>query len=88
VLAGLDSGSIALDGINAAECFGLLLQNTQEGIFADPVYGGNRDMGRMEADRVSGRAIRLSGWGRARHNEPYPLPPVGIMGRSDWTIRE
>jgi gluconate 2-dehydrogenase gamma chain len=21
-----------------------------------------------------------------RHNEPYPLPPVGIMGRSDWQV--
>ena len=19
-----------------------------------------------------------------RHNQPYPLPPVSIMGRSDW----
>jgi gluconate 2-dehydrogenase gamma chain len=23
-----------------------------------------------------------------RHNEAYPLPPVGITGRSDWTARE
>jgi gluconate 2-dehydrogenase gamma chain len=23
-----------------------------------------------------------------RHGEPYPLPPVSIMGRSDWIVRE
>ena len=43
VLAGLESGSIALKGIEGAQFFALLLQNTQEGFFADPIYGGNRD---------------------------------------------
>jgi gluconate 2-dehydrogenase gamma chain len=23
-----------------------------------------------------------------RHNEVYPLPPVSIMGSSDWTLKE
>jgi gluconate 2-dehydrogenase gamma chain len=22
-----------------------------------------------------------------RHNEKYPLPPVGITGRTEWTVR-
>ena len=44
VLAGLEGGSIALKDVNGKEFFDLLLQNTQEGFFADPIYGGNRDM--------------------------------------------
>ena len=44
VLKGLESsGSIALKDVKSTEFFALLLANTQEG-FADPIYGGNRDM--------------------------------------------
>ena len=31
--------------------------------------------------------LALSDW-VGRHNEAYPLPPVGIMGRSEWTVKE
>ena len=24
----------------------------------------------------------------AKHNEPYPLPPVSILGRAEWSIRD
>ena len=41
VLAGLETGSIGLKDVKGAEFFALLLQNTQEGFFADPIYGGN-----------------------------------------------
>src|SRR3984957_5902772 len=44
VLRGLESGSIVLKDVKSAEFFALLLANTQEGFFADPIYGGNRDM--------------------------------------------
>jgi gluconate 2-dehydrogenase gamma chain len=87
VLAGLDAGTVALDGTNAAEFFALLLQNTQEGFFADPVYGGNRNMAGWRLIGFPGARYDYRDWVE-RHNEPYPLPPVGIMGRSDWTIRE
>ena len=87
VLAGLDSGSIALDGVDAAEFFALLLQNTQEGFFADPIYGGNRDMVGWKLVGFPGARYDYRDWVE-RHNEPYPLPPVGIMGRSEWTVRE
>src|SRR5262249_39772669 len=44
LLSGLDKGEVRLEGANGHAFFELLLQNTQEGFFADPVYGGNRDM--------------------------------------------
>ena len=87
VLAGLESGSIALKDVKAAEFFALLLQNTQEGFFADPIYGGNRDMAGWKLVGFPGARYDYRDWVE-RHNEVYPLPPVGIMGRSDWTVKE
>src|SRR3954447_6694252 len=87
VLSGLETGSIALEAINSADFFNLLLQNTQEGYFADPIYGGNRDMAGWKLVGFPGTRYDYRDWVE-RHNEPYPLPPVAITGRSDWTVRE
>jgi gluconate 2-dehydrogenase gamma chain len=85
VLAGLEAGSIVLDKVNGAQFFALLLQNTQEGFFADPIYGGNRGMVGWKLVGFPGARYDYRDWVE-RHNEPYPLPPVGIMGRSEWTV--
>jgi gluconate 2-dehydrogenase gamma chain len=87
VLKGLESGSIALKDVKSADFFALLLGNTQEGFFADPIYGGNRDMASWKLIGFPGARYDYRDWVE-RHNEAYPLPPVGIMGRSDWTVRE
>jgi gluconate 2-dehydrogenase gamma chain len=87
VLKGLEAGSIALKDVKGAEFFTLLLGNTQEGFFADPIYGGNRDMASWKLIGFPGARYDYRDW-VDRHNEPYPLPPVSIMGRSDWTVRE
>ncbi len=87
VLAGLESGSITLKNVNSAEFFALLLGNTEEGFFADPIYGGNRDMAGWKLIGFPGARYDYRDWVE-RHNEKYPLPPVSIMGRSDWTVRE
>ncbi len=87
VLADLEAGSIALKDFKSAELFSLLLQNTMEGFFADPIYGGNRDMAGWKLVGFPGARYDYRDWVE-RHNEPYPLPPVSIMGRSDWTVRE
>ena len=87
VLKGLESGSIELRDVNGAEFFALLLANTQEGFFADPIYGGNRGMASWKLIGFPGARYDYRDW-VDRHNESYPLPPVSIMGRSDWTVRE
>jgi len=84
VLKALEDGDAPLGGgVDAKAFFTLLLQNTIEGYFADPIYGGNRDMA----------AWRMIGFPGARydhrpfvtrHGESYPLPPVGLMGRPEW----
>ena len=87
VLAILESGSIEMKEIKGAAFFSLLLQNTQEAFFADPVYGGNRDMVGWKLIGFPGARYDYRDWVE-RHNEVDPLPPVSIMGRSEWTIRE
>jgi len=87
VLTGLESGSIALKDTKGADFFALLLQNTQEGFFADPIYGGNRDMAGWKLVGFPGARYDYRDW-VGRHNEVYPLPPVSIMGRAEWTAKE
>lgn len=43
VLQGLDEGRIAFDAVPAKVFFEMLYANVQQGFFADPMYGGNRD---------------------------------------------
>lgn len=43
-LQGLEKGSADLDGIPSEVFFDNLLASTVEGFFADPAYGGNKDM--------------------------------------------
>lgn len=43
-LSSVESGDVALPSLPAPVFFETLLANTVEGFFADPAYGGNRDM--------------------------------------------
>ncbi len=43
-LKSLESGAYDLDGVPSAAFFDMLLRMTVEGFFADPAYGGNKDM--------------------------------------------
>ncbi len=83
VLSGLETGKIELKDIKGTSFFALLLQNTQEGFFADPIYGGNRDMAGWRMIGFPGARYDYRDW-IERYNEPYPLPPVSIMGRTEW----
>ncbi|WJY27256.1 MULTISPECIES: gluconate 2-dehydrogenase subunit 3 family protein [Sporosarcina] len=44
ILTDLEEGKIRMNGIHSTAFFNLLLQTTIEGAYADPVYGGNRNM--------------------------------------------
>ena len=82
----MQSGTVKLENVSGRGFFELLLQNTQEGFFADPVYGGNRDMAGWKMIGFPGTRYDYRDWVE-RHNEKYPLPPVGITGRTEWTVR-
>ncbi|WP_368641415.1 gluconate 2-dehydrogenase subunit 3 family protein [Castellaniella ginsengisoli] len=80
ILRDLEAGKIELQEIPAQAFFAVLWQNTQEGFLSDPMYGGNRGFA----------GWNLIGFPGPRYNyveeitqygKPYPLPPVGILGR-------
>ena len=84
VLTGLESGEVKLDGVDGQAFFGQAIKDIQMGFFADPVYGGNRDMVAWKMIGYPGARYNYLDW-VSRHNERFPLPPVGITGRADWT---
>jgi len=77
VLRALDEGKLALESVPARLFFGMLWDNTQEGFFADPVYGGNRD-------KVGWRLVGFPGVAAIyvqhvdKYNVAYRARPVSI----------
>jgi gluconate 2-dehydrogenase gamma chain len=84
VLKGLDGGKLALDGVDGKDFFDLALKDIQTGFLADPIYGGNRDMIAWKMIGYPGARYNYLDW-VGRHNERFPLPPVSIAGRAEWT---
>ena len=82
VLTGLDGGKIKLklkQGFNTKEFFELVLQNTMEGFFADPLYGGNKNMAGWKMIGFPGARYDYRDH-IDKHNVPYPKGPVSIYG--------
>lgn len=84
ILRGLESKAISLEGADGKKFFEQLLKDTTQGFFADPIYGGNRDMCAWKMIGFPGARYDYRDW-ITRHNERYPYPPVGIRGRPEWT---
>jgi gluconate 2-dehydrogenase gamma chain len=87
ILHGLESGAILLEGVDGQAYFNLLIKDTQQGFFADPIYGANRNMCAWKMIGFPGARYDYRDW-VARHNERYPYPPVSIGGRPEWTPRK
>ena len=85
VLTGLENSEIKLKDGSGKAFFEAILANTIEGFFADPIYGGNRDMAGWKLIGFPGARYDYRDH-VAKHNQPYPLPPVSILGRSDWSV--
>jgi gluconate 2-dehydrogenase gamma chain len=84
VLKGLESGAIKLDdSVDSKTFFAMLLQNTKEGYFSDPIYGGNKDMGAWKMIGFPGAHYDYKEW-VSRHGERVPYPTVGFKGRHGW----
>lgn len=78
VLHEFEDGSVNVPGISGKLVFELFLDNAMEGFFADPIYGGNRDMVGWKLIGFPGARYDYRDFVE-RHNEPYPLPPVSIL---------
>jgi gluconate 2-dehydrogenase gamma chain len=78
-LSSLEKNQVQLSGPPAAAFFGQLLENTREGYFADPLYGGNRGMAAWKWIGFPGARADFTDWiDQAGHK--YPYGPVAISG--------
>ena len=84
VLKDLEGGKIDLSGVDAKTFFDMLLQNTKEGYFSDPIYGGNKDMAAWKMIGFPGAHYDYLEWA-GRHGQRAPFPPVSFKGRPGWT---
>jgi gluconate 2-dehydrogenase gamma chain len=84
ILSGLETGKIDLGNVKGDGFFKVFLQNTIEGFFSDPIYGGNRDMIGWKMIGFPGARYDYRDY-VSRHNERLDLPPVGLKGRPGWT---
>jgi gluconate 2-dehydrogenase gamma chain len=87
VLKDLESGKAQLGGgVDAKSFFVMLLQNTKEGYFSDPIYGGNKDMAAWKMIGFPGAHYDYLDWA-GRHGQRVPFPAVGFKGRPGWVGR-
>lgn len=79
VLHGLEEGRIELESVPSRLFFNLLLRNTLEGFFSDPMYGGNRDKIGWKLIGFPGVASAVYAEHLQKHNVPYRVEPVSIL---------
>ena len=79
VLSGLQGIATAVDlkDIPGTTFFTRLLGDTMDGFFADPAYGGNKDMIGWKLVGFPGVKADYSE-ALARHNQPYQAEPAGL----------
>jgi gluconate 2-dehydrogenase gamma chain len=87
LLKNIEVGKTKLEGTDGKSFFALVIKDVQMGFFADPLYGGNRDMAGWKMIGYPGARYNYLDWVE-RHNERFPLPPVSIIGRADWSPRK
>ena len=82
----VEEGKLQLPTADAKSFFKMLWQNTLEGFWSDPMYGGNRDLAGWKLIGFPGARYDYSAH-VGRHGDPYPLPPVGLKGRVEWIAK-
>lgn len=78
LLKQLETGKPAFDSVPSTIFFNLLLQNTKEGFFCDPIHGGNKGMVGWTMIGFPGARADFMDW--VERNEQYPFPAVSIRG--------
>ncbi len=80
LLTDLESGALDFEDVSGKAFFGFLLQNTKEGYLADPIHGGNKNMGSWKMIGFPGARADYIDW-IDRHGVRYPMPPVSVSGQ-------
>jgi len=83
VLQELEGGGVDLGVGDSGTFFRLLIQNTREGLFADPLYDGNRGFAGWALIGFPGPRYDYTDV-IGRHDDPYRLPLVGLQGRPSY----
>lgn len=79
ILKALEQDNVPLDELHARDFFAFLLQNTKEGYFADPKYGGNHQMAAWVYIGYPGARASYLEWVE-KDNVKYRLGPVSLNG--------
>jgi hypothetical protein len=79
VLTDLEKGALDFENVSGKSFFSLLLQNTKEGYLADPIHGGNKNMGSWKMIGFPGARADFIDW-IDNYGEPYQFGPVGVSG--------
>jgi gluconate 2-dehydrogenase gamma chain len=83
LLSDMEAGTSGIADFEDKPFFEMLLANVMEGYFADPVFGGNRDMAGWKLVGFPGVRYDYRDV-LARPNEAYAGLPVGLTGRPAW----
>ncbi len=78
LLKQLEAGTPQFEAVPAKLFFNLLLQNTKEGFFSDPIHGGNKGLVGWTLIGFPGARADFMDW--VERNEQYPFPAVSIRG--------
>ncbi len=80
LLKAAEGGKLELEGISSKLFFSNFLGEVKNGYFADPKYGGNRNMGAWKMIGYPGMRADYIDWIGVR-DKAYPLPPVDLSGK-------
>lgn len=80
VLTDLEKGALEFEKVSGKSFFGFLLQNTKEGYLADPIHGGNKNMGSWKMIGFPGARADFLDW-VDKYGTRYPVGPVSIAGK-------
>ena len=82
VLVGLSGGKVTFDALPARTFWTTVYQTVMEGMFADPIYGGNRNKAGWKMIGFPGAlAVNRENVEKFR-DKPFPTDPVGIADMS------
>jgi gluconate 2-dehydrogenase gamma chain len=76
-LTSMEEGTLKFPNIPAVLLFSQLIENTREGYFSDPMYGGNRNMVAWNWIGFPGARADFTDWIEQAGTE-YPYGPVAI----------
>jgi gluconate 2-dehydrogenase gamma chain len=77
-LKAMEEGKAGFPGFSSTMFFNALLQITMEGFFADPMYGGNRDMAAWKMVGYPGLPATYRDEIKTYFNKKYDKPPRSI----------